>query len=56
MQRSQLEGPVGGGDGVLGLQGPRAPTGHGHIGVTRRPRDLRQQELELGAGELPVTH
>ena len=29
MQRSQLEGPVGGGDGVLGPQGPRAPVGHG---------------------------
>lgn len=27
-----------------------------HVGVTRRPGDLHQQELELGAGELPVTH
>ena len=27
MQRSQLEGPVGEGDGVLGPQGPRAPVG-----------------------------
>lgn len=61
MQRSQLEGPVGGGDGVLGPRGPRAPAGDGLAEAATRQGNQETQRpasagAELGAGESPVTH
>ena len=51
MQRSQLEGPVGEGDRVLGPQGPRAPVGHGLVeAAASRGNQETRGPASAGAG------
>ena len=51
MQRSQLKGPVAGGDGVLGPQGPRAPAGHGLVqAAASRGNQETRGPASAGAG------